>query len=148
MKKKYILYFIVIMATMTFSFYTLKAESPQLFTNNCKLEKSSLLLNDVEIRIDSLVIPALTVGELKEIRYNDQGSLTVVVIEFLSTNKTSVSLLFILKKLVDKKSTQNPQSFILRGKAEIGYKYRFKTMLETIPSISRESEDCTLLFVQ
>jgi len=136
------------MVTMTYSFYNLKTESPQLFTNNCKLNKLSHLLNDVEIRIDSLIIPALTVGELKEVRPNNEGGLNIVVVEFLSTNKTKISLLFILKNLVDKKSTQNPNSFVLRGKAEIGYKYRSKTMIETTPSIPKESEDCTLLFIQ
>ena len=132
---------------------TAKAENPQLLTYGCGFKKSFQFLNNVEIHVDSLIIPAFTLGEAEEIRPDGEGGLNMLVVKFLTTNRKEISFNFIRKDLVSEKKPKSrkkiEQSFILVGPAEAGYKYRHKIIIKSVPSIPKDGpEDCALLFMK
>lgn len=143
----------------------IKSSEPQKFSDNLNYKKSMTFLNEVEIRtvVDSvtIVIPARTVGQLKEIRGDGKGGYNMFVINFILTNETTCSISFLRKDLVEnrvkvlvknnkgkekiKKVIINPKTFVLRGKAKTLYRGREYL---SIPSIPKDSENCALLCQQ
>lgn len=122
----------------------ISSSEPKLFIDGCNKIKSSTFFTSVEVRVDSLIIPAHTVGRLRELSPNEKGGINMFVFDFLSNNGQEVSFRFIRKELVEKRPI-NPKSFILRGEAEFyeGENYRAKKTLKPL-SIPKGTE-CALL---
>lgn len=122
------------------------SNEPKLFIDGCKI-KSLIFSTSVEVRVDSLIIPAGTVGKLRELSPNEKGGINMFVFDFQSKNGTEVSFRFIRKELVEKRPINNPTSFILNGQAEFyeGKKYRAQKTLKPL-SVERGKE--CVLFVK
>lgn len=117
---------------------------PQLFTDDYNI-RSLTFLTAVEVKVDTFIIPAKTIGKMREMRPNGRGGINMFIFDFLPKNGPQISLSFIRKELVEKKP-ERPRSFILRGKAELyeNKKYRSPKILKDV-SIPKGSKECVLL---
>lgn len=117
------------------------------FIDDYSIKKSSIFKISTEVRVDSLIVPANTVGKIRELQPNEKGGINMFVFDFLSQNGQEVSLRFIRKELVEKQPI-NSRSFTLRGEAEFyqGKNYRAKKTLK--PLSVPKGEECALLFTQ
>ncbi len=118
------------------------------YLDDYKIKSSSVFFIRTEVRVDSLVIPANTVGKLRELNPNEKGGINMFIFDFNPKNGKEISLRFVRKELVEKSPTNNPRTFILRGEAESyeGKNCRYKKTLK-LPSIPK-GEECVLFFNQ